>query len=169
MIRPQDLRQFVIKPVLTSLAEKIGITETPVAEALLLATAAQETHCGEFLAQVDGPALGIYQMEPNTAQDIYFNFLQGQWNRWANVVNMWAIPEPRPAELWRQMPYNLALATLFARILYFRVQEPLPKSTDAEDLWPYYKAHWNSYQGAATEEEFIDNVTKYTDLSVPLT
>jgi hypothetical protein len=37
---------------------------------LLMGTAAQESHLGTYLKQINGPALGVFQMEPNTEIDI---------------------------------------------------------------------------------------------------
>ena len=39
---------------------------------LLMVTAAQESHCGEYIQQIGGgPAMGIFQMESDTLADLY--------------------------------------------------------------------------------------------------
>lgn len=46
------------------------------AENLLMGTAAQESALGEYIRQLgNGPALGIFQMEPETFDDIVRNYL----------------------------------------------------------------------------------------------
>ena len=60
-IDSDDLRLRVIRPTLAAL--DLGGEEV---EALLLGTAAQESGCGRKLAQEGGPALGVWQIEPNT-------------------------------------------------------------------------------------------------------
>ena len=52
---------------------------------LLLGTAAQESRLGEYIEQVNGPALGIFQMEPKTEIDIFRNFLT--YNCFKEVIN----------------------------------------------------------------------------------
>ena len=72
MIHPGHLLFQVINPVLRSMdAWSIA------AENLILGTAVQESECGYYLHQLgDGPALGIYQMEPATHDDCWNNFLK---------------------------------------------------------------------------------------------
>ncbi|KAF0118141.1 MAG: hypothetical protein FD149_866 [Rhodospirillaceae bacterium] len=61
----------VIRPTLLHLG-----LHSPAAEALLLGTAIQESRLGTYLRQTGGgPALGVYQMEPATHEDIWTNFL----------------------------------------------------------------------------------------------
>ena len=70
-INPNQLLRYVIKPALTLLD-----MESPAAEALMLGTVAQESHCGRYLHQLGkGPALGIFQMEPTTYRDIWENYI----------------------------------------------------------------------------------------------
>ena len=42
---------------------------------LLMMTAAAESNLGEYLRQINGPALGAFQMEPGTHDDIWKNYL----------------------------------------------------------------------------------------------
>ena len=56
---------------------------------------------------------------------------------------------------------DLAYATAMARIHYLRVQEPLPTANDISALAAYYKKYYNTPNGAATEQQFIDNFNRY--------
>src|SRR6056297_2531573 len=42
---------------------------------LLMGTAAQESHLGHYIEQINGPAKGIFQMEPATFEDHVNNYL----------------------------------------------------------------------------------------------
>ena len=71
MIDPIHLKEYIIIPVLS----KLDMYSESAAN-LLLGTAAIESDMGQFLRQINGPALGIYQMEPSTHLDIWQNYLQ---------------------------------------------------------------------------------------------
>ena len=46
------------------------------AKVLLIGTCDIESNLGTYLYQINGPALGIYQMEPATHDDIILNYLK---------------------------------------------------------------------------------------------
>ena len=67
MIDRHQLDRDIIEPVLSRLH-----AASPAARALLLGTAAQESAMGRYIRQLrGGPALGIFQMEPATHDDIW--------------------------------------------------------------------------------------------------
>ncbi len=66
----QQLHDYIIKPTLEYMG---GNYNSDKARFLLLCTAAIESNCGYYIKQVDGPALGIWQMEPATHDDIWEN------------------------------------------------------------------------------------------------
>lgn len=71
MMNKKQLRDL-IKRVLVALD-----LHSESAENLLIGTAAQESALGEYIRQLgNGPALGIFQMEPATFKDIVQNYLQ---------------------------------------------------------------------------------------------
>jgi hypothetical protein len=133
-----DLEQFteyVITPVLTDLD-----MWSPAAVILLLGTAAVESGL-KYIHQIGGPALGIYQMEPATHDDIYFNYLKYQPGLEHRIRQY--VPRPLAAE----MIYNMAYATAMCRLHYMRVREPLPLIT-GEDMARYHKKYYNTVLGA---------------------
>lgn len=134
---------------------------SPAALELLVMTAAQESHGGEYLKQLgSGPALGIFQMEPNSHNDIWVNYLGYRENVGElilDVAGMGHGPDVKALE------YNLAYATLMARMQYRRQREPLPASTDIPGLAEYWKRHYNTYLGAGTVEEAIHNYECYCE------
>lgn len=144
MIEPGQLRAHVIRPVL----EDIG-HYSPAAEELLILTAAAETSGGRYLRQLyGGPAVGIYQMEPATHDDIWAHWLAPRPGLAAKVRG-WRLAPGLPGAA-AEMAGNLYYATAMARIHYLRVPEPLPVAGDAAGLAAYWKAHWNTELGAGT-------------------
>jgi len=147
--------QKIITPVLLDLGMHSG-----AAVKLLLGTALHESGGLRYHHQDGGPAMGLYQHEPNTFKDLFNHYLIGpdpshpwkpdrltQLERFAekglSVDNQWNL-------------YNARYATAACRLQYYRHPFKLPPSDDLEALAGIYKQFWNSSAGAATEQDFID-------------
>jgi hypothetical protein len=124
---------------------------SPEAEELLMATCAQESLLGRYRRQVNGPAVGIFQMEPEDFNDIGVNFLQGRQDLMRRVM---ALGTPGARVSAEELVDNDPLAIAMARIHYLRAPGALPAATDLQGIWNYYKLHYNTLGGAATEAEF---------------
>ncbi len=147
-INPNQFRTGVIVPALTLLG-----MHSPAAEAMLIGTAAQESKLGTYLFQMGkGPAVGPFQMEPNTYHDICNNFLKYHPEIQAKLATRW--PVMPPAE---EMKTDLLLAAVMCRLHYRRVSEALPKSDDIQGLARYWKRYYNTPQGKGSETEFVAN------------
>lgn len=133
----KQLWEAIIGPALRALGTQYGGAS---AEVLLLATAAQESLCGEYVHQVNGPALGIYQMEPPTYADTC-------------TRNSRRLPDGYHSR--DRLVYDLRYATQIARLKYWLDPEPLPYPEDMGGMWSYYKRVWNTPAGAATKEQFV--------------
>lgn len=150
-IAPGDLRARVIRPTLIALG-----LDALAAEELLLGTAAQESGCGSRLVQMSGPALGVWQMEPATHDDIWASFLAFR-PELANKLQTFLFTA-LPKQV--QLVGNLYYACAMARVDYFRQAEPLPAPGDLESQAQYYKKHYNSGLGAASVDEYLANAKK---------
>jgi hypothetical protein len=126
------------------------------AEELLCATCAQESHMGTYRQQVNGPALGIYQMEPGDFEDIWRNYLVYHGTLKNNVLGL--VPDSVNAQA---MVFNDRFATAMARVHYLRLPKALPAPTDLQGLWLTYKVGYNSVHGAATQDQFNNNYKRY--------
>ena len=159
-----QLYTFIIKPTLAHMGPKY---EGATAERLLLGTIAHESkgiHLDQRLSQSDttlGPAIGIYQIEPATHNDVWDNFLLFRSELGSKIQNLLAGWPDRDT----QLAANLSYATAIARTIYFRRPEALPEPDDTEGIWWYYKHWWNSLEGAATMGAW--NLA-YTDMVEPL-
>lgn len=149
----EHLRRYVIRPAL----EHIG-AYSPAAEELLVATAAQESNGGEFLHQVGGgPAIGIFQMEPATHDDIWINYLRYREDLRGAISALLVGPLPEA----EQMAGNLYYAAAMARCHYLRVPEPLPDPGNIQAMGHYWKRHYNTALGAGTVAEFVNSWRGY--------
>lgn len=140
----KQLKLYVIIPVL----EQIDLYSDSSVN-LLLGTCAQESEMGTYLKQINGPALGIYQIEPNTHNDVWDNYLVYKPELRDKVLR---IGERNSNSLI----VNLAYQTAIARIIYLRVANPLPTANDIPGLANYYKKYYNTVSGKAILEEVIE-------------
>jgi hypothetical protein len=154
MLNSKQLREFIIKPALDDL-----LLYSADAEELLVFTCAVESVGGTYLKQLDGPALGIYQMEPVTYNDIWQNYIREKQSLCMKIAmnfNAFFIPDEG------RLVYDLRFATMMCRVHYSRVQEVLPNKDDHLAVWNYYKRYYNSALGAATQNESIQKYLTFT-------
>ena len=129
---------------------------SPEAVKLLMGTAAQESGFCHYIHQLNnGPALGWFQMEPNTFHDILFNFLNYRPDLKAKILQVCNLREFTLTALM----YNMRLAVIFCRLHYYRCPGKLPNTI--EGMAEYWKEHHNTRKGKGTVEEFIFNYKKY--------
>ena len=142
-----QFKTYVLQPTL----EQIKLYSLS-AENLLLGTALTESGDLHYLHQLgQGPALGLYQMEPHTHDDIWDNYLAFRKDLRREVLAyLGPVPEPKD-----QLITNLAYATVMARVHYLRVKEPLPAADDHRGLANYWKEHYNTKLGAGKPDAFV--------------
>lgn len=161
-IDPVQLRTLVVRPALDLCARYAAVPHTPYVEDLLLATAAVETQCGRWLHQVSGPAISIYQFEPSSLTDLIERFIEPRAPRFAPLAaQIGGFGDSRI-----RVVCDLRLATVLARLFYYRVPQRLPAVNHytLADLWAYYKPYWNTAAGAADRSEFDNAVRHFTDI-----
>lgn len=152
-IKANQLRIHVIVPAISS----IGLYSMS-AENLLLGTAAQESHLGEYLKQVKGVALGIYQMEPDTYHWLWDSHVKPKVNI-LSKIRLYCGYSGKPDA--SRLVSDLTLATIMARLRYSVEKESLPFPNNIEELARYWKKYYNTENGSGTTEEFILNYRKY--------
>lgn len=142
-IAPAHLRRYVIRPVL----EPLDLW-SPQAEDLLVLTAAHESRGGRYLAQVGGPALGLYQMEPDTHLDLWESYLEFRGGTSRGLERLgWGRSPPE------RLAWDLGYATVCARFQYLRVSQPIPSvvggaalvggdQSGLVELAEYWHRHW---------------------------
>jgi len=122
----------------------------------MLGTCAQESKGGTYLKQVQGIALGAWQMEPATHDDIWKRYLPNQPIICSKMVNHCQIRTQPSADI---MMYHLTYACAMARLLYHRHPEPIPKGVEEQaKMW---KKVYNSSKGAGDTDEYVRNYTLF--------
>ena len=146
--------------VLTTIApvlQKLGLDRfrMQAAEELLLGTALQESDLIYRHQLNQGPALGLFQMEPATHDDIWTNFL-AYHPAMAEILRQIAVTEPHSALL----ATNDAYAAAMCRVHYWRMGqmvggEPLPVAGDLMGMAAYWKRFYNTSKGGGNTAKFI--------------
>jgi len=125
---------------------------------LLLGTAIQESRLTYLKQKGGGPALGLFQIEPATLDDIYFRYLRREDKKelYEKIVQF-----TTRQGIQRQVIGNMSFAVIMARVRYLMVPEALPAHDDVGALAEYWKAHYNTSRGAGTVQGFIENYKFY--------
>jgi len=151
MFKPDQLREMIIKPALQDLS-----MYSEGAVDLMMFTCAVESDGGTYFHQLNGPALGIYQMEPETYNDIWQNYIKHN-SRILMIMLSNFDCHGMPSE--DRMVYDLRFATAMCRLHYSRHAEIIPNNT--EQIWEYYKKYYNTEKGAAVKTEALGKYYKF--------
>lgn len=157
-IYTKQLIERIIKPTL----DKIGLSGR-AAEQLVAGTIAQESLMGSFISQIDGPALGIAQVEPFTHYDIYKNFLLFRDDLKNTILQASDITLKKEEKMPNDnlLITNLSYAVCMCRMVYYRVPERLPDENDIEGMADYWKEHYNTPLGLGTKPAFMKSWERY--------
>ncbi|MCE2574396.1 hypothetical protein [Komagataeibacter sp. FNDCR2] len=138
-----NLAQFKNEVVAPALSH-IGLDEDAAVN-LLTGTAMAESGLA-YMRQFHGPALGLWQMEPFTHDDIWETFLSDDRLSLLRgaVLDLAARWPARVTQLSGNLPYACAMA----RLKYYRALGPLPDVGDAAAQCRYWKANYNTTLGA---------------------
>lgn len=158
MIDLKDFRDLIIRPTLQKLdVAKRGIYVSEVPVHLLLGTILVESQA-QYLKQFAGTALGLYQIEPATREDVHRNFITYHHGL-LTAVNGLILQDSFNRDA--QLAGNLYYATAIARLIYYRQKEALPEIGDVRGYARYYKKYFNTPLGKAKESDFIELFNKH--------
>jgi hypothetical protein len=156
---PQQARDDFILPAL----QHIGL-HTPDAERLLMGTAAIESNFINFVQFGDGPARGMFQMEPPTFDDLTTRILGAASHAalGAKVAEL-AAPD-QPGFLLLQTNHKLAAA--MARVKYFSIPAAIPSTLAGQaNYW------WRFYNGMSPHglkpQDYLDRWGQYCHALYP--
>jgi hypothetical protein len=130
---------------------------SPSAQRLLLGTAAVESDLGTYIRQKNGPALGIFQIEPDTEAWLWGRIDKRNPELAWKIFRVSGVYGVSQAALESNLAYQVALA----RVNYYLKPEKLPEHDDVRGLAGYWKKYWNTEAGRGTVEKFIQKYEKY--------
>lgn len=129
----------------TSIINSLGVTPSKEMVDLLLGTMAVESDMGKFRKQLGGPAIGIFQIEPTTLEDMRNNYMKYH-DRYKYVMK--GDPES-----------NDSYACVIAYIYYKRVGGHIPPGTIGQAY--VWKKKYNTWEGKGTIDQYIKQYNKY--------
>jgi hypothetical protein len=139
MINPKQLRDLI-----TRILKEIPHGYSEDAVELLMMIAAHESNLGTYLSQANGPALGIFQIEPITHDDTWENGDSICDN--AQLLGIECAVE--------KLEYDLRYQIFMARQKLFMVSEAIPSNCMAMKMAEYCKKYWNTEHGKATAYDY---------------
>lgn len=151
----KQLLELIITPTHNRMG---GNYQSDSADLLSLCTAAIESDCGHYIKQVNGPALGPWQMEPDTHADIWFycdaltSFTEENQTDVVEQMIVFSLSEECiDSDLIDSPKYACAMS----RLKYSMDPSPLPevtgnRKTDERNFYNYYKRVYNTELGKST-------------------
>lgn len=170
----QQLNDCIIKPTLEYMGGNYNSEE---ARFLLLCTAAIESDCGHFIKQVNGPALGIWQMEPATEHDIWKNCDALSYGDFGKLIECLVVDHKSVHGTKDIHNKDLVTSPMYAcsmaRLKYSMDPHALPKynggtALDLDMFYRYYKRVYNTHLGASTFQKWLAKIEEHGILKVKL-
>lgn len=147
----EQLESLVVVPALMEIPH--GYSDDAVLAIMMII--AHESARAKYIKQVNGPALGLIQMEPLTHDDVWAH----SDTIWNNAALLGIVTENEafirthpPAS---RLIYDLRYNVFMARQRLFMDVNPLP--SDKESMSKYLKGYWNSNAGAASQDSYLND------------
>jgi hypothetical protein len=141
--RAFNLLTTVIRPTLNSIQDESGTKLAGEnAEYMLLGTCIAETGDLDTRRQKNGPALGLFQMEPFTHDDLWNNYLSYRPKLRDAVLKHFNITSKPPPNA-QLLESNDSYAAIMARIRYLPAPAAMPSSTDLKGQAQYWVTYYN--------------------------
>ena len=118
--------------------------------ALVMRTGMAESGYRTLRQMGNGPAIGFFQVELDTAQDTLDNYVAYRQKLKDKLVGLGL-----GNDLEFSLLSNIALQVAFCRLKYRRDKHPIPSWDDLEAQAKYWKRVYNTELGAGTIEHFI--------------
>lgn len=131
------------------------INQSNVNEAskLLAGTIAVETNNGETPDNSPTYGEGLTQFDRGTFDYIKGYFSNPKFDEMYNRIKLYLLTDIRNCN-YEDLRKSPLLSIIYARLLYFTVNEPIPFDTQSQ--YTYYKKYYNSVLGATTLSKYME-------------
>lgn len=147
----EQLESLVVVPTLKEIPN--GYSEKAVLAIMMII--AHESKRGEYIKQINGPALGLIQMEPSTHDDVWANS-DSIWKN-ASLLGFAKRGENLPDATL--LTYDLRYNVFMARQRLFMDVNPLPDKP--LEMSSYLKSYWNSSLGKADDLDYYNDYMRW--------
>lgn len=144
---PRQLLEYVIRPTLKAIN-----LWTRSAERLVLGTGAYESGLRQIRQFGNGPALGLWQMEPATYDSLWNDLIDGKPELKRSILALGHYSEAPESS---RLISDLALGAAMCRVRYLWDPHPLPDPDDKVAMGETYKRGYNTHLGKGTVGGFI--------------
>tara|TARA_R110000787_G_scaffold254663_2_gene359957 strand:- start:2199 stop:2726 length:528 start_codon:yes stop_codon:yes gene_type:complete len=158
----KDFREQVVRPALQFMDKYIPGMYSEAAENLMVGTALMESDIS-YLVQKGGPALGVYQVEPETYIDITQRYFSVSEFRTQFESIFWDLGYTGTTNK-EHLIFDLRYATIIARIKYFMAPTPLPDADDIHALGHYWDDIFNANPDVGFADQWEAKYRKAHDL-----
>ena len=140
-----------IKDIIEWTLNKIGMYSDDAA-AMVFRTGMTETGYKHLKQMGDGPAIGFFQIEPATLNDVMDNYVL---YRPAIKTDLYSLGyDDKDIEI--RIMGNIALQVAFCRLCYRRDSKSIPKLENIKAQAEYWKRVYNTKLGKGTVEHFLE-------------
>ena len=146
-----NVKYSELKKVVTETLKEMDRFKPECVE-LMCMIAAHESMLGKYRKQIKGPALSLFQIEPRTHDSI--------WDNCDSIAKL-AIKLGIERSL-RSLADDDRYAVFVSRCYLLMDKNPLPKTVC--EMGEYAKTYWNSNDGKASPDAYIDAYIKWREL-----
>jgi hypothetical protein len=155
----KHFREYIVRPTLKLMDEYIPGMWSDAAENLMVGTALMESDIA-YLVQHNGPALGVYQIEPATHEDIMGRYIyESKFS--TSLISildsmLYYIDEEKREDTLANdyLVFDLRYATIVARIKYFMSPIVLPNADNIHALGHYWNDYYNGNPDVGTADQW---------------
>jgi len=150
LVHSSQAREFAV-----AVCDVLGHGGNAVAVRLLLETAAQETHVGQFRdPSPDGAGRGLCQVDAIAFVDVIQRTPEKDFAliKAAFGIDMRQVDHD-------DLDFSPLLSFIVCRLFYKRIPEAIPAAIDARGA--YWKKYYNTYLGKGSVGEYVDNALRF--------
>lgn len=151
-----DRKQF--EEIITSVLKECELPSDKNSVHLILGTAATESKFGTYLKQKNGPAVGVFQMEPTTHDDLWINFIPHKHPECKEHL-ISACGKYIGTGWGTRMMTDLYYSIVMCRLHYMRFPETIPNSIEEQAV--YYKKYYNTVEGKGSVIKYLEDYYHY--------
>lgn len=150
LAKPSQARTFV-----QEVCDLLGHGSANQAVAMLLETAAQETHMGRYRDPTpNGAGRGLFQIDLVAFEDVQHR---------ARDIDVFRVREAFGIDVrsvkHSDLDFSPLLAAIFCRLFYKLKPEPFPVTVIQRAS--YWKRHYNTFAGKGTEVDYVRNAETF--------
>lgn len=147
-----------LRDIVVEVCNVLGHGANACAVDLMLETAAQETHCGQFRDPTpNGAGRGIFQIDPIAFNDICQRARSADVN--AVFINFGIDIKTLRHDA---LDYSPLASAIFCRLFYKLKPEAIP--SDLVGRAAYWKKHYNTVLGKGSVGEYVNNASLYASV-----